>query len=138
MYKVGVTGEFTAVHSLVGDVSAEEKKPHPHNYYLEWTLWVENLDERGFSLDISLLEEIRDEFFHGMSRKVLNDIAWFEGKQTSLEYLCRYMFDTLSTSLRKFLNAADILRISKMETKVWENDSAWAAVNDLFDEGRST
>ena len=137
MYKVGVTGNFTAVHALVGDVPVEEKEPHPHNYYLEWTLWITNLDERGFSLDISLLETIRDELFSSMSGKVLNDLAWFREKTTSLEYLCTYMFESLLKSVRKSMEVADVQRISKMETKVWENENAWAAVNDCFENGRS-
>lgn len=137
MYKVGVTGRFTAIHSLVGDVPPEEKKPHPHDYYLEWCLHVADLDARGFSLDISVLEAIRDRMFGFIAERVLNDIEWFKGKTTSLENLCGYLFESLSSSLHKEMDRADVERISLMEVKIWENEYAWAGVENVLVSDRS-
>ncbi|MBN1686459.1 MAG: 6-carboxytetrahydropterin synthase [Spirochaetales bacterium] len=137
MYAVGVTGDFTAIHSMVGDVPPEEKEPHPHGYRLEWTLWVEKLDERGFSLDISVLERIRDELFSDMAGKVLNDISWFKEKTTSLEYLCGYVFESLQSAVNGAMEKSDTGRISRMEVRIWENEHAWAGVDGGFSTVRS-
>ncbi len=137
MYKVGVTGRFTAIHSLVGDVPPEEKVPHPHDYYLEWCMQVTDLDVRGFSLDISVLEGIRDRMFAYMAQKVLNDIDWFDGKTTSLENLCGYVFESLVASLREHMERAEVERISRMDVRIWENEYAWAGLEDALVDDRS-
>ena len=77
MYKVGVIGLFSAIHSLVGDVAEEEKIPHAHDYKLEWVIDVDELDERGFSLDISVLEGVREELFKYLQDKNLNELEIF-------------------------------------------------------------
>ena len=137
MYKVGVTGNFYATHSMSGDVPPEEKVPHRHAYRLEWTFRVVQLDERGFSLDISVLERLRDELFKDLTDTVLNDIPWFAGKTTSLEYLCAYVFEMLRIGVEEYLGSADSSRIDKMEIKVWENDHAWAGIEGVFSQERS-
>jgi len=137
MYKVGVTGDFVAVHALVGDVPPEEKTPHPHTYHLEWTLDVSALDERGFSLDISELERIRDEFFSETAGTVLNDIDWFKGKPTSLENLCEYAFDSLENAIMNSINSKETARISRMEVDIWEHDQAWAGIERALKPDRS-
>ena len=132
MYEVGVTGDFTAIHHMSGDVPPEETVPHQHNYQLEWNLWIKSLDERGYSIDISLLERIRDELAHGLKGKVLNDLDWFAGKTTSLESLCEHVYEKLHFGISKSLRELDLQRISRMEVRIWEHEHAWAGVEMDF------
>ena len=128
MYKVGVTGNFTAVHALVGDVPEEEKQPPPHAYLLAWILSVSELDDRGFSLDISILEEIRDQLFIDLEGCNLNDHDYFQKLSTSLENLCGFVSSSLLKELKKQSRDSDINRVAQMELRIWENDQAWAGI----------
>ena len=128
MFKVGITGLFTATHSLAGDVPEHEKQAHSHDYKLEWTLEVEALDERGFSLDISVLEKIRDLFFTKLNGQNLNENAFFFRKPVSLENLCSYSYEALHSALLSRTGAEERDRIASMEIRIWENDQAWAGI----------
>ena len=128
MYKVSVVGFFSAIHSLAGDVPEREKVPHPHDYKLEWILDIDQLDERGFSLDISLLEKLRDAVFADIEGKNLNAHEYFAHKPVSLENLCDFIYGHLFKELAQRIRDADMKRISCMEIRVWENEQAWAGI----------
>lgn len=127
-YRVGVRGNFTAIHALVGDVPEHEKTPHEHEYLLEWTFTLQSLDERGFSLDIALLERLRDALIHEIRGVNLNGLPYFSGVNSSLENLCGFFFQRLSQMLREELGDPDLKRIGEMEIRIWENDQAWAGL----------
>lgn len=129
MYKVGITGFFSAIHSLEGDVPEEEKTPHPHDYKLEWTLEVSELDERGFSLDISLLEKLRDSEFSKLEGKNLNKDRHFLNRPVSLENLCDFIFSNFSSELSLQISNTAFERIASMEIRIWENEQAWAGIS---------
>ena len=134
MYKVGITGYFSAIHSLAGDVPEEEKLPHAHDYKLEWTLNVENLDERGFSLDISVLEEIRDDIFQILDGENLNENEFFKDIPVSLENLCNFTYMKFFNELSGRVGSDDLSRTSSMEVRIWENDQAWAGIHNLIEQ----
>jgi 6-pyruvoyltetrahydropterin/6-carboxytetrahydropterin synthase len=124
MYRVCVTGSFSAVHSLVGDF-AEETIPHSHDYLLEWRYTVPSLDEQGFAVNIAHMEAARDEVFALVAGRNLNDEPFFRGRQTSIENLARYFSTTLEEHLRsKGFSRRDII---ENEVRLWENDHAWAS-----------
>lgn len=128
MYMVGVNGFFSAVHSLEGDVPEHEKEPHTHDYKLEWTLELKALDERGFSLDISVLEEIRDQLFKTYADQNLNEFPFFDSKPVSLENFSDFTYDKLYAALTRRIEHKDTERITAMEIRLWENNQAWAGI----------
>lgn len=128
-YRVGVRGNFTAIHALVGDVPEYEKHPHEHEYLLEWLFTLHSLDDRGFSLDIALLEKIRDTHIAEIRGVNLNDLPYFSSVNSSLENLCGFFFQRLSALLKDQLTAEDLKRIEEMEIRIWENDQAWAGLS---------
>jgi 6-pyruvoyltetrahydropterin/6-carboxytetrahydropterin synthase len=128
MYSVGVKQDFSAIHALVGDVDPEEKVPHPHEYTMEWRFRVKSLDHMGFSLDIAMLELTLGSLLRSIQDFSLNELPYFAELQTSLENLCRFFFDRLSTSLREQLRGDDISRIDSMHLRIWENENAWAGI----------
>ena len=129
MYTVGVNGEFTAIHSLVGDFG-EETLPHSHSYRLDWSFEVGRLDENGFALDISRLQTVRDALFNELNGKNLNKEPYFQEKQTSLENLCTYIAERLEELLS--LSPSDRGRLAGMEIRVWESDDAWAGYKKVI------
>jgi 6-pyruvoyl-tetrahydropterin synthase len=129
MFTVGINGEFSAIHALVGDFG-DETLPHSHPYRLDWSFEVRRLDENGFALDISRLQAVRDELFQELNGKNLNKDPYFQDKQTSLENLCSYIAGSLEDLLA--LSSSDQKRLAGMEIRVWESDDAWAGYKKVF------
>ena len=94
MYRVGVKGKFQARHFLVGDFG-DETTPHSHEYTVNWSLKTVDLDENGFSLDIALLEETLEIVLRDLDERLLNDFAFFETRQPSVENTASFLHDSL-------------------------------------------
>ena len=132
MYRVGVKCHFTAVHILEGDVPEDERLPHSHEYVLEWIFDVTELDSRGFSLDIALLERQAEKLCSFIGGIKLHELDYFADRNSSLENLCAYLRDCLADGLREELREADLGRIGSMEVRIWENEGAWAGISGEF------
>ena len=124
MYRVGIKRPFKASHFLAGDFE-DESRPHEHTYTADWIMEVDGLDENGFSVDIALMEELLEEVTTSVEGVLLNDLPFFENRQSSVEntaeYLSRELFEKLAE------RGASLERLRRSEMRIWENDSAWAS-----------
>jgi 6-pyruvoyl-tetrahydropterin synthase len=124
MYTVGIRGNLTASHSLLG-VEPEEAEPHEHTYRIEWRCRAESLDERGFAVDIAFMESALTELLRSLEKSYLNDLEFFVRRPVSVENLALYVHGRLSARLQQEGAAGDRTLLS--EICVWESDDAWAA-----------
>jgi 6-pyruvoyl-tetrahydropterin synthase len=124
MYRVGIKRKFKASHFLVGDFQ-EETQPHEHEYVADWTMEVEDLDENGFSVDISLMEDLLEDSVDSLSGVLLNDIPFFQGKQTSVENTAEFLLHSLFQKWRE--RGGNLSPVIRAEMRVWESDFAWAS-----------
>lgn len=118
MFKTGIRHKLNAYHALRGDFGPESE-PHTHPYLVEWTVWNDTLDENGFATDISAMEEHISQLSAELDGIFLNDLPFFEGKQTSLENLAVYLHRRLMESLDR--------APKRMEITIWESESAYAS-----------
>jgi 6-pyruvoyl-tetrahydropterin synthase len=109
---------------LVGDFD-DESRPHTHVYTVEWSLSSADLDENGFSVDISLLESTLEAILDRVSGKLLNDFPFFQDKQTSVEYFAVFLYEQVAEKLEQ--SGFDTGRVEDSELRIWESDSAWAS-----------
>jgi 6-pyruvoyl-tetrahydropterin synthase len=123
MFRVGIKDTFTAQHALIGDFD-EETVPHEHTYVVEWMCITYELDDNGFSVDIAKMEESLHTVREKNQGVFLNDLPFFENKQTSVENLAAYLYTSLFAELRRHI---DTSHITESEVRVWESDSAWAS-----------
>lgn len=126
MYQTGVLRRFTARHFLVGDF-ADETTPHSHEYLVEWVRTSTSLDENGFSTDIAAMEGALEEELAAIDDQLLNDMQWFAGMQTSLENVCRYIYERLEANLSQRMGGRASGDARRSVLKIWENDHAWAS-----------
>ncbi len=110
-------------HFLVGDFG-DETVPHRHDYFAEWIVGVESLDENGFSVDIALMEELLSRAADELEGKLLNDIDFFANRQTSVENFALYLLQRLDS----FLTSEGVRVPPRCEVRIWESDTAWASV----------
>ncbi len=124
MYKVGIRSSFQARHFLPG-IAGPESSPHEHTYALQWVCSTANLDENGFSIDISLLEELLRQGVEAVRGRLLNDLPFFRGRQPSVENMAGYFHTSLLDALAG--RGYPVARIMSTEITIWESDSAWAS-----------
>ena len=112
-------------HFLVGDFG-DESRPHRHDYEVELRFEVEQLDERGFSVDIALMKEFLAEIAAELAGTLLNDHPFFSERQTSVENFARFVHTRLvDLAGRQSDNPFD--GSASSEVVVWEADNAWAS-----------
>jgi 6-pyruvoyl-tetrahydropterin synthase len=124
MYKTGIMAACSVKHFLIGDFD-EETIPHEHEYIVEWICTVTELDEFGFGVNIDVLRDKLAEALGGIDGRLLNDLAFFKGKQTSIEntahYLCRSLLDLLGDE------GYPLHTMKEWEIIVRESEDAWAS-----------
>lgn len=125
MFTVGVSGTFQANHYLTGDVPEQELSPHSHPYELRWEISVATLDAQGFGINIAHMEEVRDKVLEGVSTKLLNDLPFFQGIQTSIENLGKFLLENLDRELELLGYESKDWLWSR--ATIYENAHAWAS-----------
>lgn len=126
MYQTGVQRRFTARHALVGDFG-DETTPHSHGYLVEWIRTSKKLDDNGFSTDIAAMEGALQEELESIDDRLLNSLPFFENRQTSLENVCRFLYERLEENLEKRTGGVAEGDARKSLVRIWENERAWAS-----------
>ena len=118
MFKTGVIRPLNAHQVLRGDFGPESE-PHTHPFEIEWIRTAHELDENGFSTDIAAMEHTLESVLGEIDNKLLNDLPFFQNRQTSLENLACYLAERLDEALPQPGSANEI--------KIWESKTAWAS-----------
>ncbi|MCF7928421.1 MAG: 6-carboxytetrahydropterin synthase [Spirochaetales bacterium] len=124
MFRVGVGGNYTARHFLIGDFG-EESTPHEHRYDVRWILETGKLDENGFSVDIALLESIIETCLDRYDGVLMNDLPWFKGKQPSVENTAMFLTEEIFSRLQNAETVPGNLLSSELQ--VFESPTSWAS-----------
>jgi 6-pyruvoyl-tetrahydropterin synthase len=124
MYKTGVMAACRVQHFLIGDFE-DETIPHEHEYLIEWICSVSTLDEFGFGVNIDVLNQKLSDAIAALDGKMLNDIPFFEGKQTSIENTAHYLSNMLHEMLVD--EHYPLHSMEQWEIIVRESQDAWAS-----------
>jgi len=129
MYRVGIKGSLPVRHYLRGDFGPESA-PHGHEYVIEWSFTVSELDQRGFAVDIAAMEKARDLVVGRCAGMTLNDHPFFSERQTSIENAARFLLNELDAELDRL--GFDRRRVTAAELAVWESPTAWASWRESY------
>ena len=127
MFSAGVKQRLRAVHALVHEGGAEASR-HAHDYAVEWSCATRELDEKGYSVDISLLKRCLGDVCRALWDADLNGLPFFSSRTPSVENLAVF----LTGELRRALGAA-ARSISRSEIRIWEDEDAWASYAESWD-----
>jgi 6-pyruvoyltetrahydropterin/6-carboxytetrahydropterin synthase len=121
MYHVGLERRFRALHTLPRIPDPAEQERHEHPYRLQAEVRGPSLNDLGFLLDITVLEEELDRLLDTYAGAYLNDLDAFRGREPTLEVFA----DVLATSLSNVLEGQGL---TGLRVTLWESDEAWAGV----------
>lgn len=122
MFSTGVQKKLQARHYLRGNFG-EESSPHSHPYLVEAVCRSPELDGNGFSTDIAVLEDQLGAILDEIDDVLLNELAFFQDRQPSLENLCVYLWDRLVEGLRGRNTPVP----AELEIRIWESGTSWAS-----------
>ncbi|HBO83554.1 MAG: 6-carboxytetrahydropterin synthase QueD [Deltaproteobacteria bacterium GWC2_42_11] len=119
MYELTIISDFSAAHRLMG-YEGECENLHGHNWKVEVSVRVKELDNIGLAIDFKTLKFELEKVVEKLDHKYLNEIPPFDRENPSSENIARFIFNELAKSL----NSSSIM-VSKV--KVWESERAAAA-----------
>ncbi len=118
MYRTGLSQGLEARHFLPS-ASPRERVEHSHEYLVEVTVTGDELDGKGYLVDI---DRLRSALFPVLDRyrgRCLNELPEFSSAPPSLENLAREIHHRLRGGLHGQEGA--------VEVRVWEDREAWAS-----------
>lgn len=119
MFEIGVVGQFEAAHRLRGDFGPATRL-HGHTYRIEVSVRGPSLGENGTLCDIGELQAALRDVTDAFHYRDLDEIAGFEGQNTTAETVARYVFDQIAPRF----GGQNLL---SLEVRVWESPQAYAS-----------
>ena len=107
-------------HSLRGEIFGPAQRLHGATYEVKAEVVTGNVDDHGIVLDIGLLRSALRETLTPLEYQNLDELPDFLGKNTTTEFLSRWIHTALASRLS--LGADAQLRIT-----LHESPDAWAA-----------
>ena len=95
MYSVLVRDHFMIAHSFTGTVFGPAQRLHGATYVVDVEFRREELDSDGIVVDIGLAGETLKKILGLVNFRNLDDVPAFKGRNTTTEFMARYVFDAI-------------------------------------------
>lgn len=112
-------------HSLPAAVFGPAQGMHGATFTVDAAFFTENIDSHGLVVDIGLATAVLEKVLNPLKYQNLDELPQFEGKFTTTEYLCRFIFDELADCLRAG-ELADSGRVKRLRISLQESHVARA------------
>lgn len=119
MYRLTIFTHFAAAHNLT-HYQGDCENLHGHNWKVEVTVAVHELDKAGLGIDFKILKKHTKQVLGQLDHKYLNNLEPFREVSPSSENIARFLFDQLSGEL----NSHNV-KVEKIN--VWESENACAS-----------
>ena len=120
MFVVKVITDFSAAHALRG-YQGNCARVHGHNWKVEVSLAVSELDDIGISVDFRVIKEQTKMIIKALDHQFINEIKPFDQINPTAENLAYYFFKTLENN---FSSLFDKQRVSVNNVSIYETDRA--------------
>jgi len=120
MYELMVRRDFVAQHYLTVPNCGSENESHSHHFDVEVRLTGTELNENGYLIDITEVENVLDHLVRRYRDQTLNDLPEFDDLNPSVEHFARILAQSVDERM-------DTSHLDTVEVRVWEDDEAWAA-----------
>ena len=119
MFSVGIRDHVMIAHSFRGDLFGPAQRLHGATYVVDVELRREKLDPNGVVVDIGRAGEVLRQVLGKLNYRNLDDIPEFAGKNTTTEFLARWVFDQMAAALGA--------ELSSIKVTLHESHVAWAS-----------
>jgi 6-pyruvoyl-tetrahydropterin synthase len=126
MYAVEVRDRIMVAHSLPDPFFGPAQKMHGATFVVDVAFFREALTAQNVVVDIGAALEVLNKTLKPLAYRNLDELPQFEGKLTTTEFLCRYIFDAMAEAARAGALGADGTSLAKIRVTLHETDLARA------------
>ncbi len=112
MYKLTLTTEFSAAHSLT-NYPGVCKNIHGHNWNVSMSVSINELDDLGMAIDMVELKKYLDDVVNPFDHVLINEVKPFDKMSPTSENLARFFFEALA---KKIPQKVKLLQLSVQES----------------------
>ena len=125
MFAVEVQDHIMIGHSLPSEVFGPAQGLHGATFTVNLAFFASDIDKHGLVVDIGLATKVLSEVLEPLRYKNLDELEQFNGKFTTTEFLCKYIFDQVLIELKQG-KLADDSRVEKLRVSLQESYMARA------------
>ncbi len=113
MYTVTVRAVFSAAHRL-RDYKGKCEALHGHNWVVEMTAGVRQLDKTGMVVDFSTLKKGLMDFVEKLDHKLINELEPFTEINPTSENIARFIYEGMEEFCRR--EGIELIKVTVWET----------------------
>ena len=110
-------------HSLPSEAFGPAQKLHGATYVVDATFFSAELDENNIVIDIAIAHEVLKGVLDPLRYQNLDDLAPFDGKLTTTEFLARYIHQQIGQAVSGSFSG-------RLKVTLGESHVAWAAYEE--------
>ena len=100
MFAVEVRDHVMIAHSFRGAVFGPAQALHGATFVIDVAFLAASLDENGIVVDIGRAHDVLKSVLQPLNYKNLDELPAFKGKNTTTEFLAKYIFDAIASAAR--------------------------------------
>lgn len=127
MYTLTVRDHFMIAHSFAGERFGPARKLHGATYVVDATFERDELDADDLVVDIGLASEVLAGILAQYNYENLDEMAQFEGRNTTTEFLAGVIQQQLVAAARNNELGPDSANLGRIRVSLGESHVAWAA-----------
>ena len=127
MYSLSVRGHMMIAHSFRGAVFGPAQRLHGATYVVDAEFCSPALDADGIVVDIGRATEALKAVLAGLNYRNLDDQPEFKGRNTTTEFLARFIFDAMSSAIARGELGPGAHGIESLKVTLHESHVAWGA-----------
>lgn len=101
MFAVEVRDHVMVAHSFRGEVFGPAQRLHGATFVIDAAFFTKDLDAAGLVVDIGRATVVLREVLEPVNYRNLDDLPDFKGKNTTTEFLAKYLFDRLAERVKR-------------------------------------
>ena len=99
-YAVEVSDHIMIAHSFKGEVFGPAQAVHGATFVVTVAFLADVLDKNGIVIDIGRAGDALKATLGAINYKNLDDLPEFKGKNTTTEFLCKYVHDKMAEAVK--------------------------------------
>jgi 6-pyruvoyl-tetrahydropterin synthase len=127
VFAVEVRDHLMIAHSFRGAVFGPAQALHGATFVVDVAFIAQALDQNGIVVDIGRAHELLKSVLQPLNYRNLDEVPEFKGKNTTTEFLAKYVFDKLASAARASELGREGRELGAIRVKIAESHVARAS-----------
>lgn len=127
MFSLTVSDHIMIAHSFRGEEFGPAQQMHGATFVVEVEFRAPDIDDLGLLVDIGLARQELGVALGSLNYKNLDELPEHAGKNTTTEYLCRYIHGLMAASVKAGKLGNQGVGVTGLKVTLRESPNAWAS-----------